>query len=132
MKRLLGAFVGLLVGGSALGADVCAQASGTGPAYVIAEVEPDPAHPAAPADAQRYAREAPATIAAFGGRYVAVGGRVATLEGEAPRGYIVIIGFDSLERAQAWYNSPAYAAIRPIRQNSTRSRVLIVEGGAPR
>ena len=53
-----------------------------------------------------------------------------TLEGEPPKGYIVVIGFDSLEKARAWYDSPAYNAIKPIRQNTTKSRLLIVEGVA--
>ncbi len=38
------------------------------------------------------------------------------------------IAFDSMERAQAWYDSPAYRAIRPIRHKSATSRVYIVEG----
>jgi uncharacterized protein (DUF1330 family) len=50
------------------------------------------------------------------------------LVGEAPKGHIVVIGFESVERARGWYHSPAYEAIKPIRQNSTKSRILIVEG----
>jgi uncharacterized protein (DUF1330 family) len=45
----------------------------------------------------------------FAGRYV-------IREGEAPKGYIVVIGFDSVEPARARYDSPAYSAIKPIRQ----------------
>jgi uncharacterized protein (DUF1330 family) len=39
-----------------------------------------------------------------------------------------MIGFDSVEQAQAWYNSSAYAEIRPIRHNSAKSRAMILEG----
>jgi uncharacterized protein (DUF1330 family) len=33
-----------------------------------------------------------------------------------------------VEKAREWYDSPAYAAIRPIRQGATKSRLYIVEG----
>jgi uncharacterized protein (DUF1330 family) len=43
------------------------------------------------------------------------GGAVQAVEGEAPKGYVVVIAFDSMEKARAWYYSPAYDAIKPIR-----------------
>jgi uncharacterized protein (DUF1330 family) len=98
------------------------------PAYIIAEVEKDASKPQDPAAAGRYAEEAPKSLIPFDGRYVVRGGKVQTLEGEPPRGYIVVIGFDSAEAARAWYDSPAYQAIRTIRQSSTKSRLLLVEG----
>jgi len=48
-----------------------------------------------------------------------------------PKGFIVVIGFDSVEKAREWYDSPAYAAIKPFRQSSTKSRIFIAEGVAP-
>jgi uncharacterized protein (DUF1330 family) len=102
----------------------------TPPAYIIAEVEKDASKPADPAASRRYGEEAPRTLLPFNGRYVVRGGKVQTLEGEPPKGYIVVIGFDSAEKARAWYGSPAYKAIRPIRQSSTKSRLLLVEGVA--
>jgi uncharacterized protein (DUF1330 family) len=47
---------------------------------------------------------------------------------DAPKGYIAVIGFESVEKARGCYGSPAYEAIKHIRQSSTKSRVLIVEG----
>jgi len=55
------------------------------------------------------------------------GGQTASLEGDQPK-RIVMIAFDSMAQAQAWYDSPAYHAIRPIRLQSAKSRVYIVEG----
>jgi uncharacterized protein (DUF1330 family) len=46
------------------------------------------------------------------------GGKVQTVEGEAPKGYIVVIAFDSVEKARGSYCSPAYEAIKLIRRNS--------------
>lgn len=43
---------------------------------------------------------------------------------------IVVIAFDSSEQAHAWYNSPAYAAIRPIRLAAVKGRMFVVEGVA--
>jgi uncharacterized protein (DUF1330 family) len=122
---------GFAIGAAALQA-LHAQQARTAPAYVIAEVTPDPEHKADPAAAARYKDETPKTIAAFNGRYLVVSDKAQAVEGEPPKGYLVVIAFDSLEQARGWYNSPAYEAIRPIRQNSTRSRLLMVEGLAPK
>lgn len=70
-----------------------------------------------------------ATLAPFGGRYLVHGGRRVALEGEWP-GDVVVIGFPSMAQAQAWYGSPAYAAIRPLRTANTVGEVVLVEGVA--
>jgi len=80
---------------------------------------------------QQYGEKAPQILAAFNGHYVVRGGAVQALEGEAPKGFIVVLGFDSAKKARGWYDSPAYSAIRPIRQNATESRLFIVEGVPP-
>jgi uncharacterized protein (DUF1330 family) len=102
-----------------------AQQVKTPPAYVIAEVEVTD-----PTTLQKYGEKAPQIVASFNGHYVVRGGKVQALEGEPPKGYVVVIGFDSAEKAREWYDSPAYAAIRPFRQSSTKSRLFIVEGEA--
>jgi uncharacterized protein (DUF1330 family) len=69
-------------------------------------------------------------MAPLNGQYLIRAGasKIQTLEGEATKGYVVVIGFESVEKARGWYYSPAYEAIKPIRQNSTKSRIFIVEG----
>jgi len=62
--------------------------------------------------------------------YVVRGGKTQALEGQPPKG-IVVIAFDSTEKAFAWYNSPAYQAIKPIRQGASVSRIFTVEGLPP-
>jgi uncharacterized protein (DUF1330 family) len=42
------------------------------------------------------------------------------LEGEK-RGVYVVLRFESEEAALAWYNDPAYAAVRKFRLNSSRN-----------
>ncbi len=58
------------------------------------------------------------------------GGRTAALEGAPPKRF-VIVAFESMEQARAWYDSPAYAAIRPLRQSASVSRAFIAEGLTP-
>jgi len=113
--------------GVAGGMTIHAQQTKTPPGYVIAEVEVTD-----PAALQKYGDKAPQIVASFNGHYVVRGGgKIQALEGEAPKGYIVVIAFDSAEKAREWYDSPAYSAIRPIRQSATKSRLFIVEGVAP-
>jgi uncharacterized protein (DUF1330 family) len=120
------------LGGIVIGLTVArmipAQNAKSPAAYVIAEVEKDPTKADDPVAARKYADEAPKSLAPFGGRYLIAGGKVQAVEGQTPKGYIVVIAFDSVEKARGWYFSPAYEAIKPIRQNSTKSRILIVEG----
>lgn len=93
------------------------------PAYVIVDIEITD-----PAQYEHYKTLAPATVAAYGGRYVARGGATRSLEGGWQSGRLVILEFDSLDRAQAWHDSPAYRAARTLRQSATRSRMIAVEG----
>ena len=131
-KLTLVALAGVSIGLAAAQA-IHAQQAKAPPAYVIAEVEKDPAKVEDPAASRRYAEGAPKSLVPFHGQYLARAGgtKIQTLEGDAPKGYIVVIGFESVQKARSWYDSPAYEAIKPIRQNSTKSRILIVEGDTP-
>ena len=72
------------------------------------------------------------TLTPFNGHYhfVVRGGKTESLDGDTPPKGIVVIAFDSSEQAHAWYNSPAYAAIRPIRLAAVKGRMFVVEGVA--
>ncbi len=115
---LAGGLIGM-VGGRA----IHAQQAKTPPGYVVAEVEVTDA-----TTLQKYGAQAPQIVASHGGHYVVRGGDVQALEGEPPKGFIVVIGFDSVKKAREWYDSPEYSAIRSIRQGATKSRLFIVEG----
>jgi uncharacterized protein (DUF1330 family) len=54
-------------------------------------------------------------------------GAIETREGAAPDG-VVVLQFDTLEDAKAWYTSPAYQTAIPHRQQAADYRVFIVEG----
>jgi uncharacterized protein (DUF1330 family) len=102
-----------------------AQQAKAPPAYVISEVDVTD-----PDTFKKYAEKVPATVASFDGHYLVRGGIIHAVEGEAPK-RIAVIAFDSAEKARAWEYSPAYEAIKPIRQSSAKSRIFIVEGIAP-
>jgi len=116
---------GIVLGGVGVSA-IHAQQTKVVPGYVIAEVEVNDA-----ATFQKYAAAVPDTLAPFNGKYVVRGGKITPVEGEAPKQRFIVIGFDSVEKALAWENSPAYEAIKPIRHNSAKSRVFIAEGVVP-
>jgi uncharacterized protein (DUF1330 family) len=125
LKLMFALLVGVVAGGIA-SLVVRGQQIKTAPGYLIGEVEITD-----PGKLQNYAEKVEGTLAPFNHRYIVRTSNIQTLEGDVPRSRIVIIAFDSVEKAHEWYDSPAYAAIRTIRQSAAKSRVFIVEGLAP-
>ena len=39
--------------------------------------------------------------------------------------------FENMERAQAWYASPAYEKLKALRDKASNARIFIVEGLKP-
>ena len=120
-KILLGAVLGAALGVACASA-IHARQMKMMPGYVVAEVDVTD-----PATFAKYAEKAPGTIAQYGGHYVIRGGKFDSIEGDAPKRFVVI-QFDSVEKAKAWEDSPEYSAIKPIRHSSAKSRVFIIEG----
>ena len=93
------------------------------PAFVIANVTIlDPVR------YEDYKRMVPATLAPFGGRFIARGGQVDVLEGDWRPNRLVILEFPSVERARAWWSSPEYAEARALRQATSTGTLVILEG----
>lgn len=90
--------------------------------YVIGEVETTD-----PAAFQEYAAKVGPTLAPYGAKLI-VRGPARAKEGPVPVGTIVVLEFPSLADAEAWYHSPAYKDVLPLRQRAANSRVFIVEG----
>jgi uncharacterized protein (DUF1330 family) len=68
------------------------------------------------------------TITAYGGRFIARGGRTEVLEGAWTPRRVVIVEFPTLERAREWWGSREYAAARAIRQATSEGTLIVVEG----
>jgi uncharacterized protein (DUF1330 family) len=92
-------------------------------AYVIVEVD---VHD--PIGYEEYKKLAPPTIALYGGKYLARGGRTETLEGDWSPKRLVILEFESLEQAKKWVNSPEYGEPRKMRQATTHTNMVVIEG----
>jgi uncharacterized protein (DUF1330 family) len=93
------------------------------PAYVVIDIEVND-----PQTYEDYKRLAPPAIAAYGGRYLARGGRSETLEGDWSPKRLVILEFDSLDQAKAWWASEEYLEAKALRQRCSSARMVVVEG----
>ena len=93
------------------------------PSYVIADVTvTDPETYAG------YRALTPGTIAAFDGRFLVRGGEHEVIAGAWLPGRLVLLEFESLARAAAWYDSPAYVKARAIRQRASTGNVVMCDG----
>jgi uncharacterized protein (DUF1330 family) len=93
------------------------------PAYVIVETNVSD-----PEQYERYKAEAPASIAAHGGRYVVRGGELAVFEGDWNPVRIVVLEFPDLETAERWYASEEYGEARKLREGAAKLNMVAVEG----
>jgi uncharacterized protein (DUF1330 family) len=116
-----------MVVGAAVGAGTVTalNAQSTPKAYIVTEVDVTGNMDVFLKD---YAAHVQATVDPFGGRYLVRGGRNIGIEGDPPKGRIVISVFDSFEKAQAWRDSPEYKKIVTVREREAKSRMYIVEG----
>ena len=76
----------------------------------------------------RYKEMATDTVGLYGGRYIARGGRTEILEGDWTPTRVVILEFDSVDRARQWLESPEYRDARQLRHATARTNMIVVEG----
>lgn len=74
-----------------------------------------------------YLEKIEATLAPFRGRYIIHGGRTTVLEGDWT-GDLIVVAFPDRASAAAWYDSPAYRAIKPLRTAHSEGDVLLIDG----
>ena len=86
-------------------------------AYVIANIDVKD-----PVRYQDYIKMSPVSIAKFGGRFVARGGKTEVLEGEWVPKRLVLLEFPSVERAREWWASDEYAPAKALRQATSVRR----------
>lgn len=71
------------------------------------------------------------TLPPFEGRFL-VHGQVPEPADGTWEGSVVVIEFPSIAKARAWYASPAYQAILPLRLRNSQGEAILVEGVSPR
>jgi uncharacterized protein (DUF1330 family) len=86
------------------------------PTYVVGDI-----HITDPAAFQTHVPRALATIARFGGRVVAGGGKIDLLEGGPMPERIFIIEFLNADAARRWYRSDEYQAVLKIRLSASHA-----------
>jgi uncharacterized protein (DUF1330 family) len=92
-------------------------------AYIIVNVEV--------LDADQYAdytKLVGTSLSLYGGRFIVRGGRAERLEGSVEPKRVVVLEFPSVERAKAWWGSDEYREAKEIRQRSSMTDMMVVEG----
>ena len=92
-------------------------------AYVIVEIDIVDR-----AGYEEYKKRAGATVEKYGGKYIVRGGAVETLEGNWKPNRIVVLKFDSVQRAKEWLNCEEYREPRNMRHRTARTKMVVVEG----
>ncbi|MGN6462455.1 MAG: DUF1330 domain-containing protein [Pseudolabrys sp.] len=92
------------------------------PVFIVSRVDiPEPQALA------KYMADAPATVEAYGGRYIVRSSQIDPLEGDTTCDRVVVLEFPSQEHALAWYHSPEYRALRDLRQRAATASILLVQ-----
>lgn len=77
---------------------------------------------------EEYKKQTPASLLPYGGKFMARGGSVETLEGDWTPGRIVILEFPSEKNARDWWNSKEYSPAKLIRQRAANTQIILVDG----
>ena len=118
-----------VVAGFALGALAVERlhAQAKPPGYVLVEVTVT--------DKDAYVKEfvpaASKAIEGFGGKYLARGGATVPFMGSPPPARFVLLQFESMEKAQAWWDSPPRKEAQAIGDKYALFRIFAAEGASP-
>jgi len=91
--------------------------------YIIVEIEITD-----PVGYEEYKNSAGATVEAYGGEYLIRGGAAETLEGDWKPKRIVVLKFDSVQRAKEWWSCVEYQEPKKMRQRTAKTNMIVVEG----
>ena len=77
---------------------------------------------------QEYMPRVPAVLKEYGATFLAASGQPFVKEGDRNVKRVVLLEFESLQRAQEFYHSPSYQAVIGHRLKSARTHLYIFEG----
>jgi len=92
------------------------------PAYVLVEVDIID-----PKEYDAYKSLTPATVEAYGGKFIIRGNPVQVMEGSWNHDRLVMIEFPDKKSAEEWYYSKEYQKARAIRLNASTTKFFIIE-----
>jgi len=76
---------------------------------------------------EAYKQRVPDTLTPYGGKFLARGGRVETLEGGWNPERLVVLEFPTLDQAKAWWSSEEYREPKAMREASAQTKMIVVE-----
>jgi uncharacterized protein (DUF1330 family) len=117
----LSILAGVAVGAAAVQA---LHAQAKPPAYVIAEIDVTNLEPFD----REYVPPAAKAVVDGGGKYIVRGGGTVAFYGEPPKPRLAVMVFESMEKAQAAFNSSAYKDAKKVGDKYAKFRVYAVEG----
>ena len=92
-------------------------------AYILANVDVTD-----PVQYEQYKKLSTIAMQATGAEVCVRGGATKVLEGDWQPGRVVLLKFPSVEKAQAFYDSPEYAAAKAARKGAATMRMVLIEG----
>ena len=92
-------------------------------AYMIANINVTD-----PTGFEEYRRLVGPTIEKYGGKYLVRGATPEVIEGSWDPKRLVVLEFESVERARQWHTSQEYSSVRLIGQKVSSSEVVFVQG----
>ena len=93
------------------------------PGYIIVEIDVTDL-----VGYEEYKKLAGATVKAYGGEYIVRGGATETLEGDWYPKRIVILKFESVERAKQWWGCREYSEPKKMRHRTAETKMIVGEG----
>ena len=94
-------------------------------AYMIAMIKVDD-----PETYKEYSSRTPPIVKKHGGRFLARGGEVDTIEGEPFNARLAILEFPSKKVVHDFFADPEYQAAAKYRKKSSQARILVIDGVA--
>ncbi|MGK0447920.1 MAG: hypothetical protein ACJA2M_001700 [Polaribacter sp.] len=93
------------------------------PAYLIVNIEIKDAE-----KIKKYLTSTPEILNKYSGRFLVRGGQIWVAEGNWNPKRLVVVEFDSFEKAKEFYDSEQYEHLKKLRQSSAKTDMIIVNG----
>jgi uncharacterized protein (DUF1330 family) len=77
---------------------------------------------------EEYKKLSPSSVAAYGGKFLARGGKVENLEGDWTPQRLVVLEFESPARAKHWLESREYSQAKKMRHQAASTQMIVVDG----
>ena len=77
--------------------------------------------------AKEFAPLARESLKTYGGRYLG-GGSGVSIDGDPPKGRVVLVRWESIEQMMKWRHSPEYNAARAVGERYGHFRIFAVDG----